>query len=416
MGDLGTASCQSLGFAAGELGCTRECGYDVDACTNTVSVCAAGDSPIPANGASLQVGLNPNFPGWVVHDTRVRMAITHGYIDDISASLRAPGTGLELPLFEALCGGGGGSGLDVTLEDGAQPLTCFIGQSPAVGGTGSAVLPMRKFRGASANGMWTVRLIDTFPAADNGTLDSLCLDFDLVRSFTSTCGDGIATFGEPCDGADLAGQDCQGLGHTGGQLECDTCDLNPEGCSTCGNNVLEEGESCDGTAIGPVGCALSGPHSCASCEPVLDECSTQFPDFCFTTPLPFASGGTALAPINVPFVGDTADVDVRVNIQHNFINDVTVTLEHNAVQAQLISGACNPAVGSDMNAWFNDDSTTPADCVAPIAVEGNLAAPDLTMFEGLPIEGDWILTVDNAALGRGGTLVEWCISLETTGS
>jgi len=102
------------------------------------------------------------------------------------------------------------------------------------------------------------------------------------------CGDGNLDLGEACDGEDLMGQTCAGLGFPGGSLGCTTsCEFDTSGCdlvfcgdgicgidefgneettescfedcpvppvADCGNNVIEDPEVCDGTDFGGLTC------------------------------------------------------------------------------------------------------------------------------------------------------------------
>ncbi len=80
------------------------------------------------------------------------------------------------------------------------------------------------------------------------------------------CGDGILqeAHGETCDGADLSGQTCQGLGFHGGALACTTgCTLDLTSCEAagrCGDDVIQatHGETCDGMNLGGQTCTGMG--------------------------------------------------------------------------------------------------------------------------------------------------------------
>lgn len=67
---------------------------------------------------------------------------------------------------------------------------------------------------------------------------------------------------EACDGTDLAGQTCQGMGFAGGTLSCqsDCLAFNTSACiaQVCGNNVREGTEACDGTALNGETCQSQG--------------------------------------------------------------------------------------------------------------------------------------------------------------
>ena len=61
--------------------------------------------------------------------------------------------------------------------------------------------------------------------------DAVTCTFDTSGCISSFCGDDVADPGEECDGADLAGATCQGVGLAGGPMSCDgSCLLDSSGC------------------------------------------------------------------------------------------------------------------------------------------------------------------------------------------
>lgn len=67
----------------------------------------------------------------------------------------------------------------------------------------------------------------------------------------SVCGNGIVETGEQCDGADLAGEDCESQGFDEGTLACGTsgptaCKFVTTSCCRCGDGVVGCTETCDG--------------------------------------------------------------------------------------------------------------------------------------------------------------------------
>ncbi|MEM9460563.1 MAG: hypothetical protein AAGF11_40720 [Myxococcota bacterium] len=89
------------------------------------------------------------------------------------------------------------------------------------------------------------------------------------------CGNGVIDLGEQCDGADLQGFDCAGLGLGGGMLLCDpvTCTFDTANCMPvggCGNGAIDPGEQCDGLNLQGFTCASLGlGGGILACDPVM---------------------------------------------------------------------------------------------------------------------------------------------------
>jgi len=80
-----------------------------------------------------------------------------------------------------------------------------------------------------------------------------------TRDMPPRCGDGTRDDGELCDGDDLDGVTCEGLGFAGGTLRCredcsgfvlDACGDEP----TCGDGTRDDGELCDGDDLDGTTC------------------------------------------------------------------------------------------------------------------------------------------------------------------
>ena len=87
----------------------------------------------------------------------------------------------------------------------------------------------------------------------------------------AVCGNGIREGGmEQCDGIDLGGQVCQGVGFPGGTLTCNSdCTFNTNQCWQCGNGIREGTELCDNggsNGLCPSTCSYScTPQACTVC-------------------------------------------------------------------------------------------------------------------------------------------------------
>ncbi len=90
---------------------------------------------------------------------------------------------------------------------------------------------------------------------DAGTLACLddCSDFDTSACINITCGDDVIDGADVCDGTDLGGNDCTTQGFDAGTLACaaDCTAFDTTGCITfsCGNDLTEGIEACDGTDL-----------------------------------------------------------------------------------------------------------------------------------------------------------------------
>lgn len=105
------------------------------------------------------------------------------------------------------------------------------------------------------------------------------------------CGDGLRNGPEACEGGDLGGQTCNGLGFSGGgTLSCNAnCTHNTGGCvnSVCGDFVCNGGED---SCTCPQDCA-DDPNSCSPCECggfsgncACDAACVSWGDCCFNGP------------------------------------------------------------------------------------------------------------------------------------
>lgn len=88
-----------------------------------------------------------------------------------------------------------------------------------------------------------------------------------------TCGDDIVHMAEACDGTNFNGKSCQSLGYGGGNLVCaPNCkSIDTSGCTplaSCGNGVKEGAEQCDGGQLGGQTCVgLGYDLGVLSCTP-----------------------------------------------------------------------------------------------------------------------------------------------------
>ncbi len=213
--DLQDQSCQSLGYASGQLACGADCRYDVTACVPVGPTCGNGaiDAGETCDGANLGGATCQN------------QGFDRG---------------------ELSCTG------DCHLNTSGCEHTCGNG----VWDNGEAC-DGSDLHGASCIGLGF--LSGQLACSGNCQFDtSPCIA-------AGECGDGVWDNGEACDGNDLHGASCIGLGHTGGQLTCTgDCQFDESTCEdgpTCGNGISEGGEVCDGNDLNGETCSSRGYYA-----------------------------------------------------------------------------------------------------------------------------------------------------------
>ncbi len=164
--DLGGKTCQDLGYAEGQLRCGPGCSYDTSGCTNSISKCGNGVIE----------------PGEVCDGPKLNGKTCQDF---------------------GFAGGHLACKTDCTDYDTAE---CSQSQC------GNGVL-------------------DPGEECDNGPGNSDS-EPDACRTdcHWAHCGDGVADSGEACDGTDFGGETCESLVAGQGDLACSQCAIDASGC------------------------------------------------------------------------------------------------------------------------------------------------------------------------------------------
>jgi hypothetical protein len=217
--ELGDATCETLGFWGGSLSCADDCTPDTTLCVET-DPCGDG-----------QIGDGENCDGEDLDGQTCQSLGYHGgtlaCADDCTWNLAS----CELA---GRCGDG--------ILQAANGETCD---------------------GAELDGQ-TCQSLDYHGGTLACTTDCTLELASCVAA--GRCGDGViqAASQETCDGADLGGQTCTGMGYYGGALACAAdCTLNLASCvaaGRCGDGVIQtaNGENCDGVNLGGQTCSSLG--------------------------------------------------------------------------------------------------------------------------------------------------------------
>ena len=123
--------------------------------------------------------------------------------------------------------------------------------------------------------------------------------------------------------------------------------------------------------------------------------------------------------------GTTSDVDVVVYIDHSWLGDITIELEHNGLRRTLVSQPGGALCRQDTlfhvvfdqqaDAMLGKDSSTPGVC--KFRSQGVFQPQEsLTAFVGTPANGEWLLhVIDNVPASDNGVLVGWAVVIQPEG-
>ncbi len=174
------------GFDAGEMplaGCTIR--VDIEGVDASFGRTFASDD-VPAQitpaaavaRSSIFVG---NAPG-VIESVSVRIDVTHARDAELAAWLVSP-QGIRMKLFEAV--GGEGADFSSTMFSDAASTAIEAGQAPFVGAFRPAE-PLSALAGLSAQGTWTLELVDSNASSNFGALTEWSLELMLAEPVAVT--------------------------------------------------------------------------------------------------------------------------------------------------------------------------------------------------------------------------------------
>jgi len=195
----------------------------------------------------------------------------------------------------------------------------------------------------------------------------------------------------------------------------------------------------------PVDCAPPVPvGACCNCDAPPFNCDEQTEEACMArgavwqgpdtlcvqpdgTPTSYGSSPNApidslLPPVvdtvTVPTSFPTGDVNVELQIEHTYIGDLEITIEHNGVSQTIWDGRCT---STDNIMATADDEGTETLCATISAGPSNsvffssevAGLGPLSVFDGKDASGDWTLTVDDTFIGDVGVLITWALHVDS---
>jgi len=208
---------------------------------------------------------------------------------------------------------------------------------------------------------------------------------------------------EVCDGLD---NDCDGL------LWGDEVDTDGDGVDECDGDCDDaepaifpgNPEVCDGLDNDCSGIVDDGLHPLV----VGDGAGVAIPEDTSASSGPTTV--TAAVDTSLPVV----DLDVRIELEHTWVSDLTLTLTSPAGTAITLSAAAGGA-GEDLLGVLFDDEATEAfsgvtEALAPFTGRW-LPDEPLSTFDGEDPSGTWTLEIDDCCVGDSGTLLSWELHL-----
>jgi subtilisin-like proprotein convertase family protein len=115
--------------------------------------------------------------------------------------------------------------------------------------------------------------------------------------------------------------------------------------------------------------------------------------------------------VNIPNSFNVVDVNVRIDtITHTYCGDLTLTVNHLAGSSTL---SANRGGSGDnfINTIFNDSASTPIGSGTPPFTGSFRPETPLTAFNNNPVNGMWVLSVNDNANIDTGLLRAWCLVL-----
>lgn len=381
------------------------CGGEPSFCSPGVRVSACPEAAVPVDSTWLTATLD--VPGsFTLYDVTLDLAVTHPWIGDLYVELVSP-AGTTVRVHDA----SGGSSDDIV---GNYDLTL----TPDGPGT------MNDFDGQPGNGTWTIRLYDTYPSADSGTLDCWTLNLRAI----AVCGNGSCEAGQ--ENCASCASDCpctncgNGVVQTGQGELCDDGDTsNTDGCSdecvvesgykcsgnpsvcvlACGDGIIDAGmgETCDDGDRDP------GDGCSGTCTREADFLCAGEPSVCVPGAQVSACPGAAIPDNSPTGINDVISVStactiknitVDVNIRHPYIGDLTVDLR--APNNKTLRLHDRTGSSTDDIVGNYDLTLTPS------------GGGGMDTFNGDPSNGNWRLTVADRATSDTGTLQCWGVNIE----
>ncbi len=133
-----------------------------------------------------------------------------------------------------------------------------------------------------------------------------------------------------------------------------------------------------------------------------------------TTPIPIYDLQYTYDTVSVDDNGYLLDLNVQVDIMHSYDGDIKIDLI-GANGEEITLSEYNGGSGNHYdNTIFDDQATTPITMGEPPYDGSYIPEEPLFTFKGIPVSGNWILSIYDNYQGDPGNLVDWCVIMQYT--
>lgn len=161
--------------------------------TSSCNTYASTNVPVNVGASSVTSTINVTASGTVLNVNIPVFQLTHTWVGDLSATLTSPmGTTIQLfdgPGIPASTYGCDGDDIDCSFNDAAASTSTdfenMCNNAPAISGAFQPMQSFSAFNGETITGTWTLTILDSYTASDNGSLDNWSLEICTNPTVTS---------------------------------------------------------------------------------------------------------------------------------------------------------------------------------------------------------------------------------------
>jgi len=162
-----------------------------------------------------------------------------------------------------------------------------------------------------------------------------------------------------------------------------------------------------GTGINPPGTESPGEYYSYLVDEIyyMETCSN-------TTPKPVVDSETTYDTINTQGSGTIMDVNVKVNIDHDYVGDLNLVLEGPGADPRALSLGNGGSGNGYINTIFDDEADQSIQDGSAPFTGSYQPQQSLSVFDGESMAGAWIFWVTDTGYGDEGTFNDWCVTFQ----